>query len=176
MEFCARWLSSFTFSFLILPWFSLGGLTVSLKKKKPNPTCCLCFVFFQQGNELGCQRFPSLSLSMLFSLLAVIISQLIPFSLNSVLDLIPHISILFRSVPSIQTLLLMSLKTLGSLCQETEHQTRMLCKGGGGRWSSGLVPTPLSGQLEKKFSLIGSLAVSFTLNIEVKQNSQASLC
>lgn len=39
-----------------------------------------------------------------------------------------------------------------------------------------LVPTPLSGQSEKKFSLIGSLAVSFTLNIEVEQKSQASLC
>lgn len=46
--------------------------------------------------------------------------------------------------------------------------------GGGGAWSSGL-PTSLTGQSEKVSSLIGSLAVSFTLNIKVKQKSQASV-
>lgn len=37
-------------------------------------------------------------------------------------------------------------------------------------------PTPHTGQSERESSLIGSLAVSFTLNIKVKQTSQASLC
>lgn len=43
-------------------------------------------------------------------------------------------------------------------------------------WSSGLGPPPPSLGSRKKSSLIGSLAVSFTLNIKVKQKSQASLC
>lgn len=44
-------------------------------------------------------------------------------------------------------------------------------------WSSGLgSPHPPFWAVGKKSSLIGSLAVSFTLNIQVKQKSQASLC
>lgn len=39
-----------------------------------------------------------------------------------------------------------------------------------------LVPHPPFWAVGKKSSLIGSLAVSFTLNIQVKQKSQASLC
>ena len=50
---------------------------------------------------------------------------------------------------------------------------QMLC--GGGAWSSGLGPPPPSLGSWKKSSLIGSLAVSFTLNIKVKQKSQASV-
>lgn len=46
----------------------------------------------------------------------------------------------------------------------------------GRAWSSGLGPPPPSLGSWKKSSLIGSLAVSFTLNIKVKQKSQASLC
>lgn len=51
----------------------------------------------------------------------------------------------------------------------------MLCGVGGVELWRGF-PTPLTGQSEKESSLIGSLAVSFTLNIKVKQKSQASLC
>lgn len=42
--------------------------------------------------------------------------------------------------------------------------------------SSGLGPPPPSLGSRKESSLIGSLAVSFTLNVKVKQKSQASLC
>lgn len=50
---------------------------------------------------------------------------------------------------------------------------QMLCGGGE---SSGLgSPPPLLGSW-KKSSLIGRLAVSFTLNIKVQQKSQASVC
>lgn len=52
----------------------------------------------------------------------------------------------------------------GGWQRERRTPGQMLCEGGG-VWSSGLgSPPPFSGQLEKS-SLIGSLAVSFTLNI-----------
>lgn len=49
------------------------------------------------------------------------------------------------------------------------------CSGGGGG-ALVLVPHPPFWAVGKKSSLIGSLAVSFTLNVRVKQKSQASLC
>lgn len=51
-------------------------------------------------------------------------------------------------------------------------------KGGGGRVCGALASVPhppLTGQSEKESSLTGSLAVSFTLNVKVKQKSQASV-
>lgn len=69
-----------------------------LKNKHTQLASCVLF-FIQQSNELVCQSFPSLFLTMpFFFFLLAIISQLIPFSLNSVLDFIPYISSLFGSV------------------------------------------------------------------------------
>lgn len=98
MEFCARWLASFTFSLFILCWFSLGGLTAAFEKQT-HTTCFLCFVFHPTKKWAS---LPELSFSLphyaFFFFLLAIISQLIPFSLNSVLDFISYISPLFRSV------------------------------------------------------------------------------
>lgn len=68
------------------------------KKSRGELTACDLFLI-QPFNELYCQSFLSLFLTKPSSLLAVIIVQLIPSSLNLVLDFIPQISMRLSNVP-----------------------------------------------------------------------------
>lgn len=63
----------------------------------------------------------------------------------------------------------------GQMGREEEVRPRQTCRGAGGCGVLALVPhPPVLGSWKRESSLIGSLAVSFTLNVKVKQRSQAS--